>query len=180
MIETNNSGIVFPEVINNFNVYNDANRIMGTTGEISLATLQAVTAEVSGAGILGSYNTSVVGMFQSISQDIPFRMIDKDFFGMLSTGEQSKLTLRSSVQQRSRQTGATYSTSAMRFVFQGHPTAANMGKVAQGALMDASITLELTYILVEIGGVTMLELDKLNSVYKINGKDLLKDIMKQC
>jgi len=33
MIETNNSGIVFPEVINNFRVYNDANRIMGTVLE---------------------------------------------------------------------------------------------------------------------------------------------------
>lgn len=180
MIETNNSGIVFPEVINNYNVYNDANRIVGTTGEINLTTLQAVTAEVSGAGLLGSYNTAVVGMFQSMSQDIPFRMIDKDFFGMLNTGEQSKLVLRSSVQQRSKQTGGTLSTEAMRFVFRGHPTAANMGTVKQGALMNASITLELTYILVEIGGVTMLELDKLNSVYKINGKDLLADIMKQC
>lgn len=180
MIETNNSGIVFPEVINNFNVYNDANRIVGTTGKVSLATLQAITAEVSGAGLLGSYNTAVVGMFQSISQDIPFRMIDKDFFGMLNTGEQSKLVLRSSVQQRNRQTGGTLSTQAMRVVFRGHPTAANMGTVGQGSLMDASITFELTYILVEIGGVTMLELDKLNSIYKVNGKDLLADIRKQC
>ncbi len=180
MIETNNSGIVFPEVINNFNVYNDANRIVGTTGEISLATLQAITAEVSGAGILGSYNTAVVGMFQSMSQDIPFRMVDKDFFGMLNTGEQSKLVLRSSVQQRNRETGGTISTQNMRVVFRGHPTGANMGTVKQGDLMNASITLELTYILVEIGGVTMLELDKLNSIYKINGKDLLADIRKQC
>lgn len=46
--------------------------------------------------------------------------------------------------------------------------------------MNASITLELTYLLAEIDGATMLELDKLNSVYKIAGKDLLKDIMKQC
>lgn len=79
MVETNNSGIVFPEVINNFRVYNDANRIMGTTAELNIAELQAMTATVSGAGILGEYNTSVVGMFQSMSQEIPFRMIDRDF-----------------------------------------------------------------------------------------------------
>lgn len=180
MIETNNSGIVFPEVINNFRVYNDANRIMGTTAEINIAELQAMTATVSGAGILGEYNTSVVGMFQSMSQEIPFRMIDRDYFNMLNTGEQSKIVLRSSVQQRNRETGGTISTSAMRFVFRGHPTAAKFGTVKIGDLMNASITLELTYLLAEIGGMTMLELDKLNSVYKVAGKDLLKDIMKQC
>lgn len=180
MIETNNSGIVFPEVINNFRVYNDANRVMGTTAEVNIAELQAMTASVSGAGLLGEYNTSVVGMFQSMSQEIPFRMIDRDFFNMLNTGEQSKIVLRSSVQQRNRETGGTPSTSAMRFVFRGHPTAAKFGTVKIGDLMNASITLEVTYILAEIAGETMLELDKLNSVYKVAGKDLLKDIMKQC
>jgi len=179
-IETNNSGIVFPEVINNFNVYNDANRVVGTTGEIALPNLQAMTAAISGAGILGEYNTAVIGMFQSIAPEIPFRMIDKDFFMMLNTGEQSKIVLRSSVQQRNRQTGGTLSTQAMRIVYRGHPTAANLGTVKRGDLMNASITMELTYILIEMGGVVMLELDKLNSVYKVNGKDLLGAIMKQC
>ncbi|MBD5395599.1 MAG: phage major tail tube protein [Lachnospiraceae bacterium] len=180
MIETNNSGIIFPEVMNNFNVYNEANRIVGTTGEFSLAQLQAMTATVSGSGILGEYNTAVIGMFQSMSQDIPFRMIDRDFFSMLNTGEQSKLVLRSSVQQRNRQTGGTLSTQAMRIVFRGHPTAANLGTVKMGDLMNASITLEVTYILVEMGGQVMIELDKLNSVYKVNGKDLLAEVRKQC
>ncbi len=179
-IETNNSGIVFPEVINNFNVYNDANRIVGTTGEMPLAELKAITATVSGSGILGEYNTAVIGMFQSMQQEIPFRMVDKDFFGMLNTGEQSKVVLRSSVQQRNRETGGTLSTQNMRVVFRGHPTDAKMGTVKKGDLMNASITLELTYILVEIGGVTMLELDKLNSIYKVSGKDLLAEIRKQC
>ncbi len=180
MVNTNNSGIVFPEVINNFRVYDDAAKIMGTTGEINLAELQAMTATVSGAGILGEYTTSVVGMFQSMSQEIPFRMIDRDYFNMLNTGEQSKVVIRSSVQQRNRETGGTLSTQAMRFVFRGHPTAAKFGTVKIGDLMNASITLELTYLLAEIGGETMLELDKLNSVYKVAGKDLLADIMKQC
>lgn len=179
-IETNNSGIIFPEVINNFRVYNDSARVMGTTGEINLAEFQAMTAMVSGAGILGEYNTSVVGMFQSMAQEFPFRMIDKDYFTMLNTGEQSKIVLRSSVQQRNRETGGTLSTQAQRFVFRGHPTAAKFGTIKMGDLMNAAITLELTYVLVEIGGVIMLELDKLNSVYKVAGEDLLKDIMKQC
>lgn len=179
-IKTNNSGIVFPEVINNFRVYNDANKVMGTTGEVNIAEFQAMTATVSGAGILGEYNTAVIGMFQSMNQEIPFRMIDKDYFTMLNTGEQSKIVLRSSVQQRNRETGGTLSTQAMRLVFRGHPTAAKLGTLKIGDMMNASITLELTYVLVEMGGMVMLELDKLNSVYKVNGKNLLEKIMQQC
>ena len=55
--------MTFPEVINNFNAYNGANKLVGVSGEVSLAEFQAMTAEVSGAGILGTYNTAVVGMF---------------------------------------------------------------------------------------------------------------------
>lgn len=179
-IITNNSGITFPEVINNFNVYNDANRVVGTTGDVKLPDLQGMTAAISGAGILGEYNTAILGQFQSLNQEIPFRMIDKDYFGMLNTGEQSKIVLRSSMQQRNRETGGTVSTQAMRIVFRGHPTSCNMGTVKIGDLMNASITMEVTYLLIEIGGVTMFELDKLNSIFKINGKDLLAEIRKQC
>lgn len=62
----------------------------------------------------------------------------------------------------------------------GRPTSAKFGTVKMGDLMNASVTLELTYLLVEIDGETMLELDKLNSVYKVNGEDLMAEINRQC
>lgn len=172
--------LLFPEAINNFNVYNSGNKVMGVTGEVSLATLTAMTTTISGAGLLGEYNAAVVGMFQSIAQEIPFRIINKEFFSMVSTAEQSELTLRASVQNVNKSTGGAISTEGMRVVFRGRPTAFNLGTIKQGDMMNASVTLELTYILVEIGGKTLLELDKLNSVYKVNEKDLLADIRNQC
>ena len=38
------------------------------------------------------------------------------------------------------------------------------------------IQLELTYIKIENDGVTLVEVDKLNGVYIVNGEDALKDI----
>ncbi len=172
--------LLFPEAINNFNVYNSGNKIMGVTGEVSLATLTAMTTTISGAGLLGEYNAAVVGMFQSITQEIPFRIINKEYFSLVSMADQSELTLRASVQNVDKSTGGARSTEGMRVVFRGRPTAFNLGTVKQGDMMNASVTLELTYILVEIGGKTLLELDKLNSVYRVNGKDLLADIRNQC
>ena len=42
--------------------------------------------------------------------------------------------------------------------------------------MAASVTLELLYILIEIDGKTKLEYDKLNSVFVVNGRDLLEKV----
>jgi hypothetical protein len=43
-------------------------------------------------------------------------------------------------------------------------------------MMESKVTLELFYYLIEVDGKVMLEYDKLNSVYKINGKDMLAKI----
>ena len=102
--------MTFPEVINNFNVYNGANKLVGVSGEVSLAEMQAMTAEVSGAGIMGSYNTAVVGMFQSMSQEIPFRMVNKEFFTLIVASRQAEIVLRSSIQNVNKSTGGTLST----------------------------------------------------------------------
>lgn len=42
--------------------------------------------------------------------------------------------------------------------------------------MEAKVTLELTYLLVENDGSPLLEVDKLNGVYKVNGVDMLAGI----
>lgn len=42
--------------------------------------------------------------------------------------------------------------------------------------MEATVTLELTYILVEVDGTVMLEIDKLNQKYIVNGQDMLAGI----
>ncbi len=46
--------------------------------------------------------------------------------------------------------------------------------------MNASVKLELHYILIEIDGETKLELDKLNSVYRVNGKDIMEEMRQYC
>lgn len=177
---TNGEGKLFPEVVNGFNVYDGGNRLQGITNEITLAELQAMTVAVSGAGILGEYNTAVLGMFQSMQQQIPFRIINNDFFRLMDGTKNAELVLRSSLQQKNRETGGTIGTQGMRIVIRGNVTASNPGTLKMADLMNASVTLEVLYILIEIGGESRLELDKLNSVYKVNGKDMLADIRRQC
>ena len=176
----NKNALNFPEVINYFNVYNGGNKLMGITGEISLAELKAKTATVSGAGILGEYNTAVIGMFENIQQEIPFRMINQEFFDLMNASKQAEIVMRASIQNVNKSSGGALSTQGMRVVFRGRPTNFKMGQLKQANLMNASVTLELTYVLLEMGGEKKLELDKLNEIYIVNGKDLLAEVRKQC
>jgi hypothetical protein len=164
-----------PEVINNFNVYNNGNVLVGVSGSVTLPNFDAITEEVSGAGILGTYDTSIPGMYGSMAQEVPFRILDKDIFSIMNPSELVDLTFRASEQSTVKATGAlTYN--GMRVVERGRLKSFTPGKYELGKKMDASVTLELLYILIEIDGETMLEYDKLNSVFVVNGKDLLEKV----
>ena len=168
-----------PLVVNNFNVYKQGHALIGISGEVTLPDFENVTATVSGAGILGEFEENVIGMFNSMEQEIPFRLLDDDIFSFMDPTEIVDLTLRASQQITNKGTGEI-DYRGMRVVVRGKQKKFVAGKVKQGEQMDASVTLEVIYLLIEIDGVKKIELDKLNFVYKVNGKDILAKVRKQC
>lgn len=164
-----------PEIINNFNVYNNGNNLVGVTGTVTLPSFDAITETISGAGILGEYETGVVGHYSSISQTVPFRILDEDIFTIMDPCELVDLTFRASAQSTVKATGAI-DYKSMRVVERGRLKSFNPGKLEMGKQMDAEVTLEILYILVEVDGKTMLEYDKLNSVFIVNERDLLEKV----
>lgn len=164
-----------PEVINNFNAYNKGNVLVGVTGSVQLPNFEAITEEISGAGVLGSYDTAIPGFYSSMAQEVPFRILDTDIFAIMNPGELVDLTFRASEQHTVKSTGAL-DYKGMRVVERGRLKSFSPGKLELGKQMGASVTLELLYILIEIDGKTKLEYDKLNSVFVVNGKDLLEKV----
>ena len=75
-----------------------------------------------------------------------------------------------------RQKQGGYNFKGLRVVEMGRVKTFNPGKVEKGEGMEAKVTLELTYLLVENDGSPLLEVDKLNGVYKVNGVDMLAGI----
>lgn len=164
-----------PEVINSFNAYNNGNVLVGVTGSVQLPNFDAVTEEIGGAGVLGTYETAIPGFYSSMSQEVPFRILDTDIFSIMNPNELVDLTFRASEQHTVKSTGAL-DYKSMRVVERGRLKNFTPGKLELGKQMDASVTLELLYILIEIDGQTKLEYDKLNSVFVVNGKDLLEKV----
>lgn len=162
-----------PEIINDFNVYRDGNKLCGISGEISLPEFEATTETISGAGILGEYEATNPGQFGAQELEIPFRVLYGDIFDLM--GQRSvKLTLRGAAQVDDG-TGAK-EIKGVRVIVQGEPKKLTGGTMQAGKPTSSSVTLALTYIKVEIDGSSALELDKKNHIYTVNGVDMLSAI----
>lgn len=168
-----------PEMINDFNAYKKGNKFIGITSEVTLAEIAAMTSTISGAGIAGEIESVILGKFQSMKQTIGFRMLDDDIFSLANPTTTQEIVLRASEQSTIKSTGEI-NMKGMRIIFRGRPTSFNPGTMTKGGQMNASITLELFYMKIEIDGKTKLEIDKLNEKYTINGKDMLSKIRKLC
>jgi P2 family phage contractile tail tube protein len=168
-----------PSKINSFNVYKDGTKLVGISDEVTLPDFESMTETLSGPGILGEIDDPTIGHFQSMEMEIPFRTMDKDLFILSDDISSVTLTLRGSIQYIINDSAGT-ATKPMRIVVRGKNKGITGGKMKQGTGTASSIKLEVLYILIEIGNVTEIELDKLNFVYKIHGKDLLEEVRKMC
>lgn len=164
-----------PEIINDFNLYLSGNRLVGVTGEVALVEFSAMTETVSGLGVLGEYETSATGRYGAMEQVIPFRVTNKDFFDLIDTTKSVELTFRGAQQYTVQATGGI-DYMPMRIVYRGRCKKVTPGTAKLGGPMEASISIDPTYVLIELDGKKKLELDKLNGVYKVNGVDLLQKV----
>lgn len=171
---------VIPEVINNFNIYDDnANLLIGVSGEVELPDFEAITDTLEGAGILGEIEDPVTGQFASMKMKIPFSVLYESQFKIMDTTKGTQLTLRGSMQVLDTATAGTDYV-PIRVVVRGKAATSKMGKVQKGKKMEPETELEILCIKIEVDGKTVVELDKLNTKYVLNGKDMLEKIRKQC
>lgn len=169
----------YPSVINQFNVYSRGDRLIGLTGEVSLPEINSKTTTVSGAGILGDIEEPVIGQMESLKISIPFVTISKDFFALCDQLDAVDLTLRGAIQTMDTET-AKATMQQMRVVVRGKMASLTPGKVKTAEQMGSTVTLELLYFMVELAGEKAVEVDKLNSIFVVNGKDMLAPIRNMC
>ena len=69
---------------------------------------------------------------------------------------------------------------SIRVVVSGRAAKLTGGKLKRASTMDSGVTLSILYILIEVDGESVLELDKMNPTYKVNGVDLLAEYKEMC
>jgi len=166
-----------PEKVVNFNVYDEGEKLVGVSGEVTLPKLEAMTETISGAGIAGEYESATPGHFGSITIDIPFRtLFDQSFKLMVSGGR--TITLRAS-QQSYDVAGGEVQHRGLKIVLKVMPKGLDLGKLAVGSPTDTKNSLEVLYIKIVENNKTLLELDKQCFVFIVNGVDVLADVRDQ-
>lgn len=169
-------GNMVPELINAYNVYLSG-RLLGVSGEVELPELEAITETIEAAGTLGEIEIPATGHFGSSKVKIPFAILHEDVFKLVDTTKALELTLRGSQQFMDRKTGNTEDI-PVKIVVRGKATTNTLGNLVKGKKGEPEIEIETLYLKVDVNNSTLLELDKLNFKYIVNGKDLLAKIRK--
>ena len=171
-------GSMIPEVLNHYNVYNGGDKLLGVSGEVTLPEFKSITDTLEASGVLGEIEDPVTGQFESMTIKIPFAVLYDSMYSLADTTNPPALTLRGSTQCIDPSTGKT-DYYPIRVVVRGKAKSIDNGKLVKGKKMEPSIELEILYIKIEINNKTVVELDKLNFVFKINDVDMMQKIRSQ-
>lgn len=163
-----------PEKVNDYNVYQDGNKMIGLAAEVELPSIKMKTSTIEGVGVGGEIDSPTIGQFESLEAKLKFNTLYSSATDLMNPLNTVNLTLRAA-QQVYDKTGG-YAFKGLRIVMGGRVKVFNPGTVKKGDAMDAETTLELTYYMIEVDGEQVVEVDKLNGVYKVNGSDMLAGI----
>lgn len=167
-------GNPIPDKVTNYNVYDDTEKLVGVAAEVTLPNLEPMTETISGAGILGEYESPNEGHFGSMAIEIPFRTLTDKSFSLLKNKGRS-IVLRAA-QNSYDMSGGSKQKRGLKITLRGIPKGLELGKLAAGTGTESKNTLEVLYMKIEENGKVLLELDKLNFIYIVDGEDLLAEI----
>ena len=163
-----------PEKISDANTYVSGNKAIGAAASIDLPEINQTTSTLEGMDIAGEIDSPTIGQFESMEQAIQFNTLYSSCMDMLSPLKTVELTIRGAQQVYDKNGG--YAHKGVRVVERGRVKKFKPGKVQKGESMEAEVNIELTYLLIEVDGEVLIEVDKLNSVYIVNGEDMLAGI----
>lgn len=163
------------ETVIGFAVYEDATEYLGIS-EVSLPEISNMTEEISGAGIGGKFESVVLGAIEAMTTTFNFRTVTKNAI-KLNEPREHHIDLRAAQQQKDTVKGKIEVVS-VKHILTLTPKKLNPGKVATASAAEVSGEYATSYYATYINGEKVIEIDPLNYIYFVNGKDYLADVKK--
>ena len=163
------------ETVIGFAVYEDATEYYGMS-EVTLPEISNLTEEISGAGMGGKVEAVILGAIEAMTTTLNFRTVTKNAI-KLHEPREHKIDLRVAQQNKNTTKGVT-EVGRVKHLLTLTPKKLNPGKVATASAAEVSGEYATTYFATYIDGKKMLEIDPLNYIYFVNGKDWLADVRK--
>ena len=156
----------------NFECFYEGKRRMGMT-TIDLPTLTGKTVTIAGAGIAGEMDYPASGQLQNMEFTIHWRTLHKVPVEM-NENRAHLLQFRGAINNYDAGQGK-FSKEAVVVDVRGVPAELAFGKFEQAAETETETKMHLDYLKLTVGGETVLEFDRFNYIYKVNGTDWLAD-----
>lgn len=166
----------FPEKINDYRVYANGKKDVLGLVDIELPELNSITEEIDGAGILGKYESATLGHYESMQLKLNWRLVTGELAPFLKPDAMS-LDIRVANQEYA-QANNSYEIIPTRILVKGHVPKNGLGKVAKGGLGEGSSEIEVTYIKMFYNEKVLIEYDRFNYKFVVDGVDVMKPVRK--
>lgn len=164
---------IISEKLVNFKVFENGNDLVGVA-DVELSTLTAMTESVKGAGIAGEFDAPVTGHFGGMEATFNWRTLNKHNISLM-VPKAYHFDLRGS-QDAYDSAKHIVKQQAVKCVIAGRPKEISLGKLDVGASTGTANKFEVMYIKISVDGETLLEYDKYNFIYVVDGVDYAADI----
>lgn len=162
-----------PEKLINFNVYL-ANNMMVGVADVDLPSIEMMTETIKGAGIAGEIESPVLGHTQKMTASINWRTITQQPT-TLAKPVVHAIELRGA-QQMFDQVNGVYNAVPVKIVLRGLAKKVELGKLQVGAVTDTKTEVEVVYMKLLVDDQEIVEIDKFNFIYKVEGEDYLQSV----
>lgn len=164
---------LIPAVLTNARIYKEGNVLLGVAS-VDMPDFEFMTESMGGFGIAGEVDMPVQGHFKSMSIKLKWNTTTADAMQLLNM-ESHQLDVRGNIQKHDAGTG-TFVNEAIKVLVKGAPKKIGVGKFEPTKKMEPETELEITYIKIWQGGTELVELDKLNFIFCVNGVDKMAQI----
>jgi len=147
---------------------------VGDTASYKRPSLEMLTDTIKGAGIMGEIDFPTLGQLGAMEAEISFKKSNKkavELFGQKS----HDLEIRWVVDALDS-SDASIKAEANKEIIKCLSKKLDLGNIETNATNEGTLTVEILYYQYIINGESVVEIDKLNNVFKINGVDYASQI----
>lgn len=159
----------------NYSVYtkNDSKSTkIGDTSEVTLPSIEMLTDTIKGAGIMGEIDWPAYYQPQSMSLEISIRVANEDIGELMKANDIEIRWVTDVFDTDNIKTGVISHKAFIKCI----PKKLEEGKVGMGEASEGSFEYEVFAYKRIINGKEVLNVDKFNGIFAVNGENLAQDI----
>ena len=165
---------MIPKIITNFNLFIDGVGMAGLVEEFNMPKITRKVEEYRNGGMFAPADLDL-GM-EKLESDFSVTGYNKDIIKKYAVNAVDGVLVR--LLAAESPDAASTSTDAVEVVMRGRWKELDFGAIKGGDKNTTKVTFPQTYFKYVVNGEVILEIDTINMIFKIDGKDILADTRK--